>query len=145
MRELKFSVIMILILLGFVSGCSICRSKTTQPTVMDLLGLGDHSFEEAEYEKALDFYNQAARIEPENPVIYYKVGLVYGNLHSLEHTDRSVISGKADRLSRVEFREESNYQRALYYFGKAADLGHRPSRDILRVMYDNIQHRDVQY
>jgi len=128
-----------------LNGCALFRSKSSQPSVFDYLAIGDTYFDVGEYNQAIANYLSASELEPENPVIYYKIGLVYGAMHSLENPDQSAISGRADRHGRVEYREGSNHNNALYYFRKAADMGHLPSRDILRAMYDNIQHRDVQY
>ena len=132
-------------LLLMINGCSLFKPGSSQLTVEDYLALGDKSMTEAEYNQALDYYLNASDLEPENPEIYYKIGVVYGTLHSQEDPDQSIIRGKTDRLSRLEYREESNYNNALYYFRQAADLGHIPSRDILRAMHDNIQHLDVKY
>ena len=139
-----FSVIFVVFIM-LLNGCALFRSKSAQPTVFEYLTIGDTYFDKGEYDQAITNYLAASELEPENAVIYYKIGLVYGALHSLENPDHSVISGRAHRHGRVEYREGSNHNNALYYFRKAADMGHIPSRDILRAMYDNIQHRDVQY
>ena len=111
----------------------------------DYVAIGDEYYQGGNYYQALDNFLMAAEIDPENPVHFYKIGLVYGTLHSLEGTEQSVIGGRKNRLSRKLYREDSNYNNAVYYFGKASNMGHLPSRHILRAMHENIQHLDVQY
>lgn len=131
------------LILLYGSGCSLFRSP--EMSLDDHITFGDQHYQDGEFSQALDYYLMAAELDPDNPVSYYKIGLVYGTLHSLEGNDQSVIGGKVNRLSRKLYREDSNYNNAIYYFGKASDMGHLPSRHILRAMYDNIQHLDVQY
>lgn len=143
--SLGINLALLVILLVNITYCSILKQGNPEFNATDLIVSGDASMAEADYPRALDYYLAASELEPENPEFYYKIGLVYGTLHSLEEPDQSIISGKTDRLSRLEYREDSNYNNALYYFRQAADRGHLPSRDILRAMHDNIQHLDVKY
>ncbi len=146
-KYLKSCAYLLVILFPFYfAACSAAtETNRSSPSVEDYLEKGDLFFNDGQFHEALDHYLQAAGIEKDNPLIYYKIGLVYGTLHSHENTDRSLISGSVNRLSRKEYREDSHFNNALHYFQKAADLGHQPSGKIIRAMYDNIQHRDVKY
>ena len=139
------SLVLLAILLVNINNCSILKQDNPDLKAMDLILSGDASMAEADYEQALEYYLLASERQPNNPEIYYKIGLVYGTLHSQEDPDQSIVRGRTDCLSRLEYRDDSNYNNALYYFRQATDRGHLPSRDILRAMHDNIQHRDVKY
>lgn len=141
---LESSILVLLII--FLTGCSSFISEEQEiVTTDDLLSKGDLYFGEGEFQEALDHYLAAAEIEPENPVFFYKAGLVYGTLHSLEGANRGLLRGRENRLSRMLYRDDSHFNNAVYYFEKAAGMGHHPSREILRTMEQNIQHRDVKY
>jgi tetratricopeptide (TPR) repeat protein len=140
---IKRGVILAVLIILLLAGCS--RGGEVVESGENYLEKGLLLQSEGDYYKALESYMTAADLEPERAEIYYRIGLVYGILHNQEGADRSLIGGKPNRISRRVYTDESHYSRAVHYFRKGADLGHQPSRDILRTMYDNIQHKDVKY
>jgi len=137
--DIFLAVLMILSITGCTRGGEVIDGSERY------LEMGDMLRNEGDYYGALDSYLLAAEQEPEKADIFYRIGLVYGILHNQEGADRSLIGGKPNRISKRIYSEESNYSRAVYYFSRASDMGHEASREILRTMYDNIQHRDVKY
>jgi tetratricopeptide (TPR) repeat protein len=145
-KMLKTLFPLIIVSLFLISGCALAgQYEENSRSPEEYREIGDQYFNEGELQTALDYYLTASGKEPENPLYYYKIGLVYGTLASLEGYDRSLKRGKTNQLSRKLYREDSHFNNALYYFNKAAGLGHLPSREIIRTMDENIQHRDVKY
>jgi len=130
-----------LFMMSCSSGVIEQESENSEYYIME----GDNYFSLNEYDKALSSYQKAKELDNTNAETYYKIGLVYGSLHSQEGSESSIIRGRKNRLDRVERLPESNYNQAVYYFRKAYELGHLGAREILRTMHENIQHRDVQH
>ena len=137
-KPLCFLVILSLLLVG-------CSSINKDESVDQYLFLGNQYKDNHQYEKALKQYYQAAEIEPDNPEIYYKIGLLYGFKHSQRASTSSIIGGRRNRLDRVQRKAESDYSLTVKYLNKAAELGHKEAYQVLRVFHQNIQHKDVKY
>ncbi|MCB5230620.1 MAG: tetratricopeptide repeat protein [Candidatus Cloacimonas sp.] len=119
-------------------------AKLPKYSYEELIAFGDQSFANGEYLKSVEFYDTATKLNPQNPLSYYKKGLVYGALHSFD-LEKSSIKSKPSRIGRSLQSEDSYFEKARKEFKTAAELGHHPSKEILRALYDNIQHKDVKY
>lgn len=107
--------------------------------------MGENYFEKGNFKSSLVSFYSAVDLEPENPLGYYKLGLTYGYLAQTNHPDNIIVRGKRNRLSRIKYHDDSNVSKAILNFEKAYELGYREVREVLRALYDNIQHLDVQY
>ena len=138
-------LIPLFIIISTLFGCSLKTARDYSPPPEELIALGDYQYSEQNYSEALDYYLTALDYLKDKPELYYKIGMVYGIKKSLEQDDNTLVREKRHRLDRRRYREDSHHNNAIYYFRKGAVLGHQPSREILRVLYDNIQHQDVKY
>ena len=134
------------VLVSFLLYLPACSHKVEPPDnkLDELIAIGDSYYKEGEYYKSLDYYLMALDIAPDNYLLHYKIGLLYGTMHS-QNLDRSEVIGKKYRTDRERLSEDSFYEKSLQHFQKAADLGHAPSKENLRAMRQNIQHKDVKY
>lgn len=140
-REL-LSVVLVSLLL-YLPACSQ-KVESSDNKFDELIAIGDNYYEAGEYYKSLDYYLMALDIAPNNYLPHYKAGLLYGTMHSF-NLGKSEIIGKKYRTDRERLGEDSYFEKSLQHFQKAVDLGHAPSKEILRAMSKNIQHKDVKY
>lgn len=55
-----------------------------KPKVKDLIEMGEFYFVNQKWNNALDILNRAQKIEPNNPDVYYNIGIVYEMKNQLE-------------------------------------------------------------
>lgn len=137
-----------IVLVTLYQGCSIGSSTPTKEADKGFdvqIQLAERYYEKFDYDNALVHYKKALEIQPENPGIHYSIGMIYGFKHSAENPGQSIIGGRESQLSGIVRHPDSNYQQAVKYLRKAAELGHLEAREILRAMHDNIQRFDVKY
>lgn len=137
------SVFHLLVLLILLSSCTVYTNKS-ELNESDLIQLADEYYANSEYDTSIQCYNEALNINYDNPLTHYKIGIVYGSLHSLGYEPEGAESKKT-RVSRSVYPQDSYFMKAKHHFEVAAELGHLPSRELLRTLYRNIQHRDIKY
>ena len=147
LHGMEYHLIMSMLIMAtfFISSCSVKTATNETKQFEQLMLKGDAHYLESDFEEAIANYLKAAEINSDDPVTFYKIGLVYGAMHNHEESNFSVVGGRKNRQDRIQRRDDSSFSNAVYYFNKAAMMGHHGSREILRAMYDNIQHLDVQY
>ncbi len=147
MKHYYYVLILLLIMISCTAQkTAIKETESHEESIYgDLIEKGDMLLEKAQYEDAINEYSMAMENDEENPLAYYKLGVLYGVMHQQGLSPHNTLRGKRNRLDRVRRHPESYFETARHYFRQAADLGYREAETILRALYDNIQHKDVKY
>lgn len=62
----------------------ISQNDSEQPKVQDLIEMGEFYFVNQKWDNAILVLNKAKKIEPNNPDVYYNLGIVYEMKNQLE-------------------------------------------------------------
>ncbi len=69
----------ILLIVCIISGVYAYNTWNKERLVYDYIQQGVKAMNDGNYNKAIDYFNKALKLDPNNPVIYYDLALAYGN------------------------------------------------------------------
>ncbi len=104
----------------------ICSCTSQNTNVQELLDKGSSSFQEGKFDSAIQYYNEALNVDPNNSVGYNLLGMAYrfkfNQTGTQEYKDKEIESFK----KAIEFEPKywvayKNIAAALYYQNRKKD------------------------